>query len=128
MVLEVEIVPCRPLEDASAASWIKWKKSYGFYASAASLRYRTQENQKNHMLHVMGEVGQEIYESLEIDPRDTVAQLIAKFDKVLLPKTNKTFERFKFWDCCQKDDQDYEKVSYKNNFLETKKDLSKTQK
>ena len=79
-------------------SWKKWKQRWNLYSRASGVNGKEEEIQSAILLHVIGEEGVEIYNTFEFEDadKDKIKPLIQRFEEYCVPKTNVTFERYKF--------------------------------
>lgn len=91
-----------------AAKWKKWKRDFSNYADALAGEDLTDQRKVGLLKHVIGDEGNDIFDSFtflkedgSVDTKPTYATVIAKFDAHFVPKTNITFERYKFFTCVQ---------------------------
>ena len=105
----------------AAEGWKEFKQRWQFFYEGSGLDNKAQKKQCAVFMHTIGKEGQDVYQTFTIneDEKD-IDSLIAKFDEVFLPKTNITYERFRFNNCSQKSDQSFD------SFLTELRGLAKT--
>ena len=79
-------------------AWKRWKQRWTLYAKASGVDAKDENIQCATFLHVMGEEGLEIFNTFQFTEteKDKIGPLIDKFESYCIPKTNVTFERYKF--------------------------------
>ncbi len=95
--------PPKPMNYGSGTNldeqWKKFYQRFELYRQAAGATYKPEEIQVALLLHVMGEEGQEIYNSFSFqnpEHRNNYAQVIAKFQAYFQPRKNLVLERYNF--------------------------------
>ena len=93
-----------------AEGWKEFKQRFTFYADGTGLSKKAEKMQCAVLMHVIGKQGQDVYQSFtfEGDEDGKYEPLVRKFDAVFLPKTNLTYERYRFNSCVQKEEQPFD--------------------
>ena len=90
------------LEDRTyrGEAWKHFKRDWGFYEKAAKIAQETDDIRVAALLNVIGRDAVDLYETFEwIVPDDKwiLAVVLSKFDEHCVPKTNETYESYKFF-------------------------------
>lgn len=93
-----------------AENWEMWRSRLQNYFLASEINKKDEKVQCAQLLHYIGEEGYRIYKTFEFveEDKDKLEKLIGKFDKYFKPKSNLSFERYKFFMCRQKPEQSLE--------------------
>ncbi|RVE51181.1 hypothetical protein evm_004146 [Chilo suppressalis] len=86
------------LEGNLAVNWKKWLQSFKIFMRASGINDESEERKVAVFLHYIGEKSLEIFNTFNLDV-DTVKYdvLIQKFENYFVPKTNITYESYKFF-------------------------------
>ena len=91
-------LPPMNFTDNLAVNWQIWKQRFQTYLIASETNTKEEAVQCAQLLHFMGEEALHIYNTFTIadNERNKIAVLLEKFDNYFIPKTNVTYERYKF--------------------------------
>ena len=91
----------------------RFKRQYELYVYASGLHKETDDKVlASTLLHLMGEDAIEIWNSFGVE-EFTVSNIWSQFEKYCIPKTNVTYERYKFFTCERKEGENID--SYLNS-------------
>ena len=93
-------------EGSIADNWKKWKKAFDWYASATELAKKSDLIQATTFLTLIGEEGQELFNTLAKQKDDEeFAKTVKVFEDHCVPKKNITFLRYRFFSRNQNEDE-----------------------
>lgn len=101
------LIHCKSVEPLSLSSnvannWKKWYQSFTIYLQATGLCQALDERKIALLLHSMGPNILEIYNTFNHKEVGTYTCLIKQFDDYFLPRTNITYENYRFFTRYQK--------------------------
>lgn len=107
------LIHCNSVEPLSlsgnvANNWKKWYQSFTIYLQATGLCQASDERKIALLLHSMGPNILEIYNTFNPKEVGTYTYLIKQFDDYFLPRTNITYENYRFFTRYQKIDESLE--------------------
>ncbi|XP_063365119.1 uncharacterized protein LOC134653655 [Cydia amplana] len=89
----------RPLEftDSMEENWKLWVQKFKIFLLAEDLEAVSDDRKIALLLHNMGDKGVEIYNSFNLEPKQTFEEVLKKFNAYFIPKVNITMQRHKFF-------------------------------
>ena len=87
-------------------NWRRWVQRFDLYLTVSGKVKEKEDLQCAILLHLIGEDALEIYNTFtfaEGESRDKIEILKKKFEDYANPRKNTVFERYKFWECKQKE-------------------------
>jgi hypothetical protein len=87
-----------PFDFTNPGSWEKWKRRFSRFRMASQLHRSSGEEQVNTLLYLMGDKADDILIQFKLSVEDSVNYecVIKRFDEYFAPKVNVVFERAKF--------------------------------
>ena len=92
--------------------WTRWEKQFNTYFIAAELSAKGKEVQVARLLNAAGAEAQEIHEQFTFatdDEKKEYKVVLKKFSDYCRPRKNVIFERHRFWDRHQSEDEPIDK-------------------
>ena len=83
-----------------AQRWVKWRKTFETYFTAAEVSKKAPNVQIAILLHTAGGEAQEIHSQFiftEQENKDDIKTVLDKFGEYCNPQKNTVFERYRFW-------------------------------
>lgn len=112
------------LDGNVAENWKRFSQKFDIFSTATDLESKSEDKKVAVFLNLIGDEGLELFNSFSFENGDEkkLDKIREKFHEYCSPKTNITFERYKFNSICQKEGQNFD------NFLtELRKAIKTTQ-
>lgn len=86
------------LQGNLAINWKKWYQSFKLYMTASELSEESEKRKVAVFLHMIGQDSLDIFNSFGVDENIIkLSDLVKRFEEYFVPKTNVTYESFKFF-------------------------------
>ena len=103
--------PPDSLDFSSPNTWPQWKKRFERYSIVSKLNKDENEVQVSTLLYCMGPESEQVYSNFKFtneDDRNNFKKVMEKFDQHFIPQRNVIFERARFNQRCQEENESIE--------------------